>query len=346
MAYLVQNCGNAELNYLVSQEDYPDLPEIFRDGVTDLCYQIVGITDDRADYDTLEPTGISCFFSCEDCLKKVYALFECETENVIYVVDPIFATADEKVVRLPYFKNKCFMVKEVPFERDWNVYTTLEVSGIYNTCQDCYPKKTSDPLDLNNCSPERVGKISCNYATAVYEQMITRRLEIQASTKKELDSTTMKFELLLGDLNYEQDPDLPEPTVEECCIQTKDLVCTPTPICLPCQIPTTPPEGECICTTNAGPNHTCSTYTINVLQGSLDLASGNTNTTLNNKVFFGYYPCEEYAVKTKIFTIPEEVEFCVLGIPLLGYYRADVWTPISITAGEICKEKQTCNDIP
>jgi hypothetical protein len=337
MAHLVQNCSDPDIKYLVSEEDFPDLPTVFRDVFTQDCYEIVGR---NGLFDPLVLGDIECFQTCEECLKTVYKLTDCRgNKEDVFVSDPIFGTVLGDIVRVPYFDNTCFRVSSVLQSKTQKVYPTLEVNGLYKNCVACYPKKHSEPIDLVNCDPEKVSKVSCLFADEVYKQMVTRRLDVATSTKKNYNYAIMKFENLLGDLKYEEDPDLPEPNVDLCCIETRETLCEPVPNCLPCQEATLE-ENECNCYTNAGPNHVCRTFLLGVTQGVLDEAIGNTDTTLNNKVFFGYYPCEKHQVVTKIFKTPEEIEVCVLGNPIYGYYRDNEWQNLVITSSVVCKEKQ------
>ena len=102
---------------------------------------------------------------------------------------------------------------------------------------------------------------------------------------------------------------------------------------------------DCNCS-SSGENspHDCHTYTVSTTTEQLGLATGNTNIALNNKVFFCYFPCKNEKPKTVVIKTATEKEYCVLGIPLQGYYANDVFVPITLTRGEVCEPPtQTCN---
>jgi len=140
--------------------------------------------------------------------------------------------------------------------------------------------------------------------------------------------------------------------------------------CQPCEPCVEEVAPIIICEACADSPHPCHEYQIRIRLNQFALASENDNTALDGKIFFGYFPCGETEVVTEVFTEDSQEaqagtgneesqegqqpttgiitrEYCVLGIPILGYYANNEFVEIIIERGEECEaeeeEIQCCN---
>jgi len=115
--------------------------------------------------------------------------------------------------------------------------------------------------------------------------------------------------------------------------------------CQPCQ----PLNCPCKCTASKCSPHDCHTYTFSIVAEMLADAIDNTETSLNNKVFFGYIPCAKTCSVTENYIVVGDQEYCVLGTPILGWYKEDVWTNYdsipegNLTRGAVCEVDNDCD---
>lgn len=110
-----------------------------------------------------------------------------------------------------------------------------------------------------------------------------------------------------------------------------------------------PVHCPCSCTASECSPHDCHTYTFTVEAEMLADATGNTETELNNKVYFGYIPCSKTCSVTENYTVVGDQEYCVLGIPILGWYKNDIWVNYdsipegNLTRGNVCEVDNNCD---
>jgi hypothetical protein len=287
-----------------------------------------------------------CFESCDDCTKIVFRLRDCLGNYPdFYSKDGTLESLVGKVVRSQYYKNSCFHVTEVQTSESQNIKPIFPFEGDFNTCFDCYPKDSPKPFIGNIlCNLEKIESVKCSFVDLLYQQVMEKRFGVKNCCPIDGTEVSIQNEVLNHDLILDPDPDLPEPFVEYCCIPQK----------LPCGTHQTPCCGGvildtslydvCECTASPDSPHDCHTYSIGVNEEDIALAIGNESEDLNGKVFFGYFKCKETTPTFIQYTSEAAAQdYCVLGIPLFGYFVEDVWVDIALTRGSICEpEENTC----
>lgn len=256
----------------------------------------------------------------------------------IFSKDPALIGLEGKRIRIPFFKNSCFTVYAAEFSKFEKYYPHIKFYGPYDDCLSCQPKEVViPPVITGDCSPEFVEEVKCAFADVYYQNMTSKRLGIQFCCPADKIKWSIKNEILDIDLAVQANPPLPEPVVEVCCIPTT-ATCLPTPCCN--GVLQTPVEN-CNCEASVDSPHDCHNYTVTVTPEQISAASGNDNANLNGKVFFGYFKCKETKPTILKYTAPNSESFCVLGIPLLGYYRNNVWNEINLVRGSVCEDPIT-----
>lgn len=289
-----------------------------------------------------------CYTDCEECSKLMFRLRDCQGHfSDIISTDPRLEQLVGKVIKLPFKDKACFTVTRIPYQYNLQLVEHFtDFSSAYNTCIDCYDQGQVEPnYDVCGCSEDKVSEISCKFVELMYQKMMSRRLGIKYCCEVEEAPTTIAFNRLQYELMCETTPPLPEPEVEECCLQT-DNTCQPVN-CVPCQ-PTVSQQVQtdcCNCESSgeASP-HDCHKYTVTITSEQLALATGNENNNKNGKLFFGYFDCKKEKVTTIQIKEPSTKQYCVLGIPILGYFTQENFVAIPLTRGDICEPQNTnCN---
>jgi hypothetical protein len=297
----------------------------------------------------VEPCGpplevISCYQTCEECSTKAYLLYSCTSQFSIQSTDPRLEelNSDEKIIRIPFYQDGCFRIEQIAYDRTRTYIPVVEYSGVYDNCLDCYPKETVEPLvEFGICDPQKVIDIKCDFAEMMYQQMMSRRLGIEFCCPIEKGKATLKNDIIDFALLPDELPDLPEPYVEYCCIPITTDNCPPVS-CSTCTETVVEVEN-CNCTASENSPHPCHTYQVTVLGNQLLLAAGNTNGSLNGKVYFAYFKCKATKPTIVEYTTAQTNPYCVLGIPVFGYYTNNEWVNLPLTRGEECPEEEITN---
>jgi hypothetical protein len=292
---------------------------------------------------------ISCYQTCEECSTKAYLLSSCTSQFSIYSIDPRLEdlNSDNKIIRIPFYQDGCFRIEQIAYDRTRTYIPVIEYSGVYDNCLDCYPKETVEPLlEFGICDPQKVIDIKCDFAEMMYQQMMSRRLGTEFCCPIEKGKATLKNDIIDFALLPDELPDLPEPYVEYCCIPITTDNCPPVS-CSTCTETIVEVEN-CNCTASENSPHPCHTYQVTVLGNQLLLAAGNTNGSLNGKVYFAYFKCKATKPTVVEYTTAQTNLYCVLGIPVFGYYANNEWVNLPLTRGEECPEEEItntcCND--
>lgn len=279
---------------------------------------------------------------CQECEHITYELVDCEGRV------PTFKSRQEdlgnivgKYIKIPFHQNSCFLVQEgVCLHKDTRY--EVEYVGVYETCTDCYQRKTIAPK-------EKIAECECSYESFcnsnedMYRKYKSEIIHRKTGIVGCCGSTTVNEEIRynldrLEVLNH-CSPPLPEPEVNICCLELKKS-------CTPCNKPVDKDDSECPCICVASENspHDCHKYHVEVSEEQLEIAAGNDNINLNGKLFFVYFPCGETHTRTLQYSNETAEDICVLGIPKFGYYSNNVWVEIDIIREEICeKEKDNCD---
>jgi hypothetical protein len=285
-----------------------------------------------------------CYQTCEECSTKAYLLFSCTSQFSIQSTDPRLEelNSDEKIIRIPFYQDGCFRIKQVAYDRTRTYIPVVEYSGVYDNCLDCFPRETVEPLvEFGICDPQKVVDIKCDFAEMMYQQMMSRRLGIEFCCPIEKGKATLKNDIIDFALLPDELPELPEPYVEYCCIPITTDNCPPIS-CSTC-IETVVEVENCNCTASENSPHPCHTYQVTVLGKQLLLAAGNTNGSLNGKVYFAYFKCKTTKPTVVEYTTAQTNPYCVLGIPVFGYYANNEWVNLPLTRGEECPEEEITN---
>jgi hypothetical protein len=300
----------------------------------------------------------SMYLTCEDCspvpptplpidcdLPLLYRLEDCLGRGrVLFTRDGGLEDFVGQIVRSEYY-NECFRVFPAE-ELNEDKYTlNFEVDGVFENCYDCLPKKPIEPwMNEECCDEQTIQEVVCDYTDGVYRDIVGSRFGIQTIDKEEQIRKEIRFEALRNKLLCLPYPLLPEPEITEDCIVIEQPCVPVQNDCVGCNEPNTIINEPCIACPDSP--HDCHTYEITVSQEIIDQATGNTNLWLNEKVLFTYFPCGQIESLTTPIREESTEEFCVLGVPLLGYYQNNVFVPITVERGEICEpeENNTCCD--
>jgi hypothetical protein len=287
---------------------------------------------------------ISCYQTCEECSTKAYLLSSCTSQFSIQSTDPRLEdlNSDNKIIRIPFYQDSCFRIEQIAYDRTRTYIPVIEYSGIYDNCLNCYPREIVDPLvEFGICDPQKVVDIKCDFAEMMYQQMMSRRLGIEFCCPIEKGKATLKNDIIDFAILPDELPDLPEPYVEYCCIPITTDNCPPVS-CSTCTETVIEVE-DCNCTASENSPHPCHTYQVTVLGNYLLLAAGNSNGSVNGKVYFAYFKCKATKPTLVEYTTAQTNPYCVLGIPVFGYYANNEWVNLPLTRGEECPEEEIIN---
>jgi hypothetical protein len=352
VGFLVRNCSNSAQSIITDTvlTDYLNRIIVLEEHVG-ICWEVI----EEVEGGGTDVTVTDCFFSCEDCSRIAYLLTDCTDR-----LQPIYTTQDfseqiGSIVKVPYYDNSCFVISAVPYDNT-QTYYEIDYSNIYETCEACRQLTTIYPdYSESLCDTEVVDKIKSKYAEAVYQEIISKRFGVKFCCEADKEKWELKNQLIDNDLINFPSPEFPEPYVEPCCIETTNI-CNEPNRCTPCQSEE-PVEEPCPCSCEASVDspHDCHTYSFTITSEMLADATGNDNTTTNNRVYFGYIPCGGIKSVTNSYTTGGEglKEICVLGTPILGWYKDNEWVDhttlegVTLTRGVVCEEDinecNTCN---
>jgi len=283
---------------------------------------------------------LECYTTCESCWRPMYALRDCNNPAVeLLSVDERLEDLIGYIIKVSYYENNCFTVTRVPYTHFTTPITYIGYSNIYNTCAACAEQESVDPNeDYCGCKPEHIEEVVDEFIDSMHQQMMAKRIGIKFCCPANAVDALVRYEKLSHHLLCQDTPDLPEPEIIECCIDTTKS-CAPT-LCKPCE---TVVAETCNCQSSGESSpHDCHTYSIVVDSTQISNATGNTDTDKNNVVFFTYFGCKQENPTTVRITTAGTNEYCVLGIPLLGYYQNDNFIAVSVVRGDICTSENNC----
>lgn len=302
------------------------------------CY-LVG-TSEKAT--TREVDVLSCYNDCEDCARKVYVLQDCTGRYPdIYSTDTRLDDKIDKIVKVPFYQDSCFLVLTEQFVSGLTINPYIEVSETHTTCLSCqtsYPVLPSTEEEM--CETEHILEVKTKFSDMILQSIDAKRLGIKFCCPLDENVWDLRHNILEHELLEDPDPELPEPFVEECCLVIPN---NSTCCCDENAIAVT--EG-CSCVASNNSPHDCHMYTVTITQQNIDLAVGNTEILKNGRVFFGYFKCKETNPTFVELTVAGITTYCVLGIPVLGYYAEDEWVELlTLARGAVCEPPvvNTCN---
>lgn len=338
-SYLIKDCSTNDVEVIASNDLSGYLGKVVRlAGMPGYC----GIVQEviPTDLKAIPVQVLECFKDCEECNQDFFKLESCDgTFEDVYSTNSSLLTVNNKIVKVPYFRDSCFKVTKEDYTGKIENYPELSFEGNYSNCVDCYPQqKASNVNPYENFEDPKVVKLKTDFAEEVYKSVIARKFGIKYCCNKDLSLLRLRNYLLNFKLIFSKTPDPKEPKVlEEClCIKRSHTRC--------CQGHEEVHNPKCIASVDSP--HDCHNYAVSILPASLALAFGNTETDKDGQIFFGYYKCKDTEVTTVAFSQERQETFCVLGIPVLGYYQENKWYELVITRGEIClpqEIKKCCN---
>ncbi len=344
MGYPLRNCSDSD-QVIYTDSDLSAFVERFVTiiGQASICWVVEPLTADTGSLVEV----VDCFLSCEDCQRVFYRLTDC-TGRVpdLYTEQEQFADLVGRVVKVPYYDNACFTITEVPFDNTRDRFN-IEIFKDYTTCFECAERKSVEPGYSNDiCDTDKIEKVQGAFSHGMYQDMISKRYGIEVCCQQDMMKLKLNNRLLELQLMNVASPDLPEPVVLDCCIETD--VPTQVSNCDPIEQEAQDDDCPCNCKASVDSPHDCHTYNFSVTAQMLTFASGNTDTALNGRVYFGYYPCGETDAVTVRYTAETlDVEYCVLGQPILGWHLNNNWVSApddTLIRGEICEQEEETNN--
>ena len=346
MAYKLTRCDNGEVQY-VSTDISQYLGQYVTSEKAPYCMLVEYYETSEVTPGTITVTD--CYSSCEECSRIYYALTDCSGRYpTIYTYDQSLEGKSGNIIRVPYYQNSCFSILALA-SVDAEIRSTsvpfIEFSNTYRTCIECQPQEPTPAVEaLEVCDPEKVERIKCKYVDLIHQQVLSKRFGVKFCCPGDLVGATISNELIDIQLLQDPDPGFPEPIVEYCCLQIPDPCQQFQNNCHEC-VETNPATAEgCNCTASVDSPYDCHIYSVSVTEEQIALATGNSNSWLNGKVFFGYFSCGSTASTFHSFEALGTEEFCVLGIPVFGYYANNEWVEIeNPIRGAVCTEEEnTC----
>lgn len=267
--------------------------------------------------------------NCEVCDTTTYLLTPCRGGKTLVTTQEDFSTLINKVVKLPFNDNSCYTVTEKSCDND-DINHFIEYSGVYDNCTSCYDRSFSEDIDvIYGCgiSEDEYCKNYSKISEKYYNEVINKRFKVKTCCNDFSIDDELDFRFFEKELINHCSPDLPEPIVFSCCIDT-------TTNCEPC-VPCTQSSSiicPCVCEILSSSHLECRAYSFNVTNEMILDANGNDKESVNGVVFFGYYPCGGTVVKTVRYTeLSTECEnFTAVGQPLLGYFKDNVFISLDI----------------
>ena len=302
------------------------------------CWYVEDTTEEVAGE---ELTIIDWYFDCEDCARIAYQLTDCTGRLLPKYTTQDFEDLVGSIIKVPYYGNSCFTISLIRYDRDLT-YEEIEYSNTYSDCTSCRQRTTAEPGDATiKCDVDLYNKVTSNFSDVMHQEVMSKRFGVEFCCKQDKIKWWIKQKMLEFDLANDDSPELPEPYVESCCIQVDEPCVLPQNTCNTCDpLPGTSFPTDCNCTASLETPHDCHTYGIEITQEMIDGAINNTNSKADGNVYFGYIPCGETNSVTIAFSETTTEEYCVIGIPILGWFNNNEWVNASegfMIRGDICE---------
>ncbi len=228
--YLLTNCCDIECTFVVSNDlaayvgqtiNLPILPSGDCPSCCDTsqltgyknCFT-VELSQDCTQVIQIDTTGLTSFQDCDECLPTYYTLTNCADNTDIINTSTDFSQYVGQVVNLSNCGKACYQVTS---DTSCTLYfpTDNTVTKVFATCEACsytaplpkeLKKRSVKPgYDTPACSPEYYYRVTCGYATAVYDEMVKARYGVTICCDRDINYWDVKKELL--DLQAILDPD-------------------------------------------------------------------------------------------------------------------------------------------
>lgn len=218
--YVLTNCKDPEL-YIVTNTN---LSQYIGNGTILVNGDCWTVTEAVNCTDALPVVVTQAYADCETCLPKCYILTDCSNPTLVLNVTTDLSQYVGQVVHIKNCGDTCWLVEETTNCEDCYDVTVIES---FIDCTTCLPKPPELPeVELHPrrvkpgyytpaCTPEYVEKVNCNYAEALYKEVISKRYGIKICCQEDKLKWEIKKQLL--DLKALYDPNLCKSTLNRCC---------------------------------------------------------------------------------------------------------------------------------
>lgn len=198
VCYKLTNCCDNSCTFVVSNDlafyvgesiYLPNLPDVeCLNNLTGYknCFT-VSISEDCTQVIEIDITGLIPSIDCESCIPRHYTLTNCVDDQDVIITSTDFSDYVGQVVNLTDCGDKCYIVG---VNVDCNIYgpTLNTVTNSFATCELCayvppvpreLKKRSVKPgYDTPACTAEAYDNITCQFATALYDEMVKARYGI------------------------------------------------------------------------------------------------------------------------------------------------------------------------
>lgn len=193
------------------------------------CFTVIEAQGCVGSITLLNPQTITNFSTCALCEPKCYYLVDCtDTNNYILTNNQNMAQYVGQVVKLEDCPNTCWQV--LLSETCDDSTCVQNIIAVFEDCKTCLPPVPEVPaISLRpravkpgyytpGCSPEYTEKVSCNFATQMYNIMLIKRYGLTICCEEDQINWQIKKQLL--DFKALYDPELCKCFINSCCPPT------------------------------------------------------------------------------------------------------------------------------
>lgn len=222
--YILTNCCDPSCYFIVSNDlsgyvgqiiNLPNLPAAGCPTIKGYanCFS-VALGVDCTDVIEIDTTGITAFDTCNLCLPTYYNLTNCSDLADTFNTSSDFSQYVGQVVNLSNCGKSCYLVSS---STSCTIYPTTDntVTASYPDCNACLnivpvpkelKKRSVKPgYDTPACTAEAYDNITCEFATALYDEMVKARYGITVCCEYDVNYWDVQKQVL--DLQSITDPD-------------------------------------------------------------------------------------------------------------------------------------------
>ena len=193
------------------------------------CFTVVQAQGCVGTITLLNPQIITNFPTCDLCEPKCYYLVDCtDAANFILTNNQVLAQYVGQVIKLEDCPNTCWQV--LLSDTCDNSTCIQDVIAVFEDCKTCLPPLLEIPAKslrpravkpgyyTPGCSPEYTEKVSCSFATQIYNIMLIKRYGLTICCEEDQINWQIKKQLL--DFKALYDPELCKCFINSCCPPT------------------------------------------------------------------------------------------------------------------------------
>lgn len=237
--WLAINCQDSGDTVVIRFEDESFTPDLSLIYVLDIdlekCYTIQEVTcqdqDENGEPDATIVIIIESYPTCEDCIGTCYVITDCESQESWIVENDALAGYVGKTIEVDLLvgnqlERRCLQITTTVCNES-PVILAFNFIDCHDDCETCLPQPVSVPeLVIRNrtvkpgwntkgCPPAYVEKVSCNFAEAMYQEVVSLRYGIEFCCNEDAKKWIIKKEML--DLKALIDPEACLPVDQQCC---------------------------------------------------------------------------------------------------------------------------------